>query len=173
MPGDVQQLAGADIKLGAEYVLGPVAVTPAVASVWSNIIEAEGLGLAYEHVVPGGTAFPGLGGSPQMRVPLVFSPALAFTAVTPNTGLTTGGTTVTITGTGFSYDTAVTFGGSAATSVVVSGSTSVTCVTPAHAAGAVNIVVTKPSIPESVTAVGAFTYTAASASTFPALFIAP
>ncbi len=61
-------------------------------------------------------------------------------------GTADGGTAVTITGTGFD-DTGgasegVTFGGTAATSVVFVNSTTITCVTPAHAAGLVDVVVT-------------------------------
>ena len=48
-------------------------------------------------------------------------------------GPASGGTAVTITGTGFYGATGVTFGGSAATSVAVVSDTSITCVTPAHA----------------------------------------
>lgn len=53
-----------------------------------------------------------------------------------------GGDTVTITGTAFgSWVTGVTLGGVAATNVLVTSSTTITCTAPAHAAGAVDIVV--------------------------------
>ncbi len=64
------------------------------------------------------------------------------TSVSPNAGDTAGGTAVTITGTGFASVSGVTFGGVAATSVVTASATSVTCTTPAHAAGPVTVVVT-------------------------------
>ncbi|HYK02088.1 MAG TPA: carboxypeptidase regulatory-like domain-containing protein [Thermoanaerobaculia bacterium] len=69
-------------------------------------------------------------------------PAVTVTSVTPNSGSSLGGTPVTIAGTGFLSGAAVTFGGSSATSVVVVNATQLTAVTPAHAAGAVNVVVT-------------------------------
>jgi hypothetical protein len=51
---------------------------------------------------------------------------------------------VTITGTNFATGATVTFGGTAATNVVVVSSTSITATTPAHAAGAVTVTVTNP-----------------------------
>ena len=66
-----------------------------------------------------------------------------ISGVTPDHGSMDGGTSVTITGTGFtsSLDTTITFGGVQATSVVVVGSTSMTCITPAHDPGNVDVVV--------------------------------
>ncbi len=63
-------------------------------------------------------------------------------AVSPSSGTTAGGTTVTVTGSGFAAGAGVSFGGTAATGVVVSSATSITATTPAHAAGAVDVVVT-------------------------------
>ncbi len=61
-------------------------------------------------------------------------------------GSAEGGTEVTITGTNFSAaggsSEGVTFGGVAATDVVFVSATEITCTTPAHAAGAVDVVVT-------------------------------
>jgi hypothetical protein len=71
-------------------------------------------------------------------------PPPTVTALAPASGRTAGGTAVTITGTGFVNGATVTIGGSAATSVVVASATSITAVTPAHAAGAVDVVVAVP-----------------------------
>lgn len=71
-------------------------------------------------------------------------PAPTVTAVSPASGPTTGGRSVTITGTGFQSGASVTFGGTAATSVVVVNSTRITAVTPAKAAGKVAVAVTNP-----------------------------
>lgn len=65
-----------------------------------------------------------------------------MTSVTPNTGPVTGGTSVTITGTGLSGATSVTFGGVAATVATVVNANTITATTPAHSAGAVDVVVT-------------------------------
>jgi uncharacterized protein YmfQ (DUF2313 family) len=68
-------------------------------------------------------------------------------------------TAVTITGTGFVSGATVAFDGIPATSVVFVSATSITCVTPAHAAGAVNVVVRNPDL-QTGTAINAFTYSA-------------
>ena len=60
------------------------------------------------------------------------TPAPTLTSISPATGSTAGGTSVTISGTGFTGATAVTFGGGAATFTVKSA-TQITAITPAHA----------------------------------------
>src|SRR6202008_444350 len=66
------------------------------------------------------------------------------------------GTAVTITGTNFASGATVTFGGTAATNVVVVSGTQITATTPAHAAGAVTVTVTVNSQSGSLT--NGFTY---------------
>jgi hypothetical protein len=63
------------------------------------------------------------------------------TALDPGHGPAAGGTTVTVTGTGFTNASTVTIGGKTVTPTVVSG-TSLTFTTPEHAAGAVTVMVT-------------------------------
>ncbi len=70
------------------------------------------------------------------------NPAPTVSGVSPASGTTAGGTPVTITGTGFLAGATVAFGTTAATSVTVVSSTTITATPPAHAAGAVNVVVT-------------------------------
>jgi hypothetical protein len=65
---------------------------------------------------------------------------------------------VTINGTGFQNGATVTFGGAAATNIVVVNSTKITAKTPAHAAGAVNVTVTNPDT-TSATLTNGYTYT--------------
>ena len=72
------------------------------------------------------------------------TPAPTVASVDPTSGTTVGGTTVTITGTNLTGATAVTFGGVPATSFTVVNATTITAVTPAHAAGAFDVVVTTP-----------------------------
>jgi hypothetical protein len=69
-------------------------------------------------------------------------PVVTVTSVVPNFGTVTGGTNVTINGTNFVAGATVTFGGTAATNVVVVSAIKITAKTPAHAAGAVNVTVT-------------------------------
>jgi hypothetical protein len=86
------------------------------------------------------------------------------TLVTANSGTSLGGTSVTITGTGFKAGATATFGGVAATSVTVVTDTSITAVTPAHAAGAVSVVVTNVDAQSGTLAAG-YTYVAAAPPT--------
>jgi len=78
-------------------------------------------------------------------------PAATVTSVTPAVSTTDGGTAVSITGENFDSSATVTIGGSAATSVVVVSPTTITCITPAHAAGAVDLVVTGASGSDTLT----------------------
>jgi hypothetical protein len=73
------------------------------------------------------------------------TPAPTVTAISPASGTTTGGTSVTITGTNFTGATAVTIGGTAATGITVVNAATITATTPAHAAGAADVVVTTPA----------------------------
>lgn len=75
--------------------------------------------------------------------------AASIDSVTPANGPAAGGTAVTIKGKGLDGVTAVTFGGTAATSVVVVDPRTVTCVTPAKAAGAYAVAVTDDGGPAS------------------------
>ncbi len=84
-------------------------------------------------------------------------PALSITGLSPVSGPTTGGTLVTITGTSFGAGATVTFAGSLATTVTVVSAGTITCFTPAGAAGSATVVVTNPG-PVSATALNAFTY---------------
>lgn len=68
----------------------------------------------------------------------------AVTGIVPSTGSTAGGTSVTISGTNFVPGATVDIGGSPATSVVFVDPNTLTAVTPAHAVGAVDVVVTNP-----------------------------
>jgi hypothetical protein len=70
------------------------------------------------------------------------SPAPTVSAISPTTGKTGGGETVTISGENFADGLAVLFGEAAAVAVTFISSTTITAVTPAHAAGSVDIVVT-------------------------------
>jgi hypothetical protein len=82
------------------------------------------------------------------------------TSVTPNSGSASGGTSVTISGTGFLAGASVSIGGTAATNVNVTNGTSLTAVTPAHATGTVNVVVINTDGQSGLLA-GGFTFVAA------------
>lgn len=115
-------------------------------------IELEGA------VLPSSTVGPTFGKFGTLKFTnVVVDTAPDLTAISPSTGAAAGGTAVTLTGTGFIGTTGVTFGGTAATSVVVVSDTSITCVTPAHATGAVGVVVTDSLGSDTLAA--SFTYT--------------
>jgi hypothetical protein len=80
-------------------------------------------------------------GGCQQRLAKAAQPP-TVTRVSPKTGPSAGGTSVTITGTNFSAPATVTFGATAGTEVTVDSSTSITVVSPAGTKGAVNVVVT-------------------------------
>ncbi|MGK8524416.1 IPT/TIG domain-containing protein [Nocardia asteroides] len=75
--------------------------------------------------------------------PLTYTyvPAPALTSIQPNSGPETGGNTITLTGTGFTDTTAVTFDGTPAASFVVDSDTQITAVAPTGT-GTVDVTVT-------------------------------
>ena len=84
-----------------------------------------------------------------------YLPPPAISGLVPPVGPAAGGTTVVITGTGFTGATAVQFGGVNATSFTVNSATQITAVSPAGA-GAVTVSVTTPN--GTGTSAGTFGY---------------
>lgn len=89
-------------------------------------------------------------------------PLPAISALSPATGVNTGGAVVTITGTNFTGATAVTLGSLAATSFVVDSDTQIRAVVPASAiVGSVNVrVTTAAGMSEDAGTADDFTYAA-------------
>ena len=81
-------------------------------------------------------------------------------SVAPGQGTIVGGTPITISGAYFAGATSVTIGGAPATNLVVVSPTTITAVTPAHAAGSVSITITTPS--RTSTFPNAFSYASSS-----------
>jgi len=81
-----------------------------------------------------------------------------LTGISPTNGSTAGGLAVTLTGFNLTGATRVTFGGTLATSLSVTSSTSATVTTPARAAGTVDVTITSPD--GSATLNNAFTFVA-------------
>ena len=81
-------------------------------------------------------------------------------SVAPGQGTIVGGTPITISGAYFTGATSVTIGGALATNMIVVSSTTITAVTPAHAAGSVSITITTPS--RTSTLKNAFSYASSS-----------
>jgi IPT/TIG domain len=80
----------------------------------------------------------------QAAIDALFADATVDT-VSPATGPAAGGTDITITGTNLGGVLGVTVGGVAATMVKSVSETTITCRTPAHATGAVSVVVADDS----------------------------
>ena len=128
---------------------------------WNTSSLAPGTYYIYTTIVRGGSVIS----QTYARWPIVKDaiPAPSVSGVSPGTGPIVGGTSVTITGIDFQTGATVTFGGVAATGVTVGGATSITATTPAHAAGAVDVVVTNPDAQSGTLTVG-FTYLSGSAT---------
>jgi hypothetical protein len=86
------------------------------------------------------------------------APVPAVSSISPTSGPTTGGTSVTIKGTGFNGATQVLFGTVPATSFSVSSSTKITAVAPAQGAGWHNVFVTTPGGTSAAVTADQFTY---------------
>ncbi|WP_201295394.1 MULTISPECIES: IPT/TIG domain-containing protein [Nocardia] len=83
-------------------------------------------------------------GGTSNSVPYTYAGVPSVSGVSPNQGPTTGGTTVTLTGTNLTGATAVTFGATAAVSFTVNSATQVTAVAP-PGSGTVQVTVTTPA----------------------------
>src|SRR5712691_1575488 len=149
-------LAGATVSLGGTPVTGVTVVnstsitatTPAHAAGLVNVIVTNS-------DTQSGTLTQGF------TYTTVSNPPPTLTGISPASGTAAGGTAVTITGTGFLAGATVSLGGTQATGVTVVNSTSITATTPAHAAGAVDVVVSN-SDTQSGTLTQGFTYTTVS-----------
>jgi hypothetical protein len=80
------------------------------------------------------------------------------TKLAPKAGLAAGGTSVTITGTGFTGASAVSFGSTAAASFKVNSSTSITAVSPAGTSGSIDVTVTVPGGTSATSSADLFKY---------------
>ena len=101
------------------------------------------------------------------------SPAAKFTflaapsvySLSPSIGSSSGGTSVTITGSDLAGTTGVSFGGTAAASFSVTSATQVQAASPAHAAGTVHVTVTTPGGSNPNTTSDQFTFVSSPAVT--------
>ena len=85
----------------------------------------------------------------------------SITKVSPASGTTGGGTKVTVTGSGLTGASSVSFGSAPATTYSVNaGGTKITAVTPAGSPGSVDIVVVTPGGTTAITPADQFTYVA-------------
>ncbi len=83
---------------------------------------------------------------------------LAVNAITPDFGSTLGGTEVSLTGTGFTTVSTVSFGDVPATSFTINSDTSITAIAPPHAAGLVDITVANAIETSAISLADKYTY---------------
>jgi hypothetical protein len=142
---------GSNIAAGSGYTLlgSPASVAPIGQVQYRLGVPAGSIPTAFAATEPYwaglALAFPGV-------------PNPTITSVSPTSGPSGGGQICTITGTNFNSDATVSFGGNAATDVVVVSSTEITCVTPVGFPGTVSVVVTEAA--GTTTLVNGYTYTA-------------
>lgn len=165
---------------GAEYA--PWTNNPNTSTAWTKaqLLVAEfGVSVtALSGTTTGGFHFiPGYAGNPVTNKRTTTNRGTNFCLnvvfvgiddINASSGAVGGGETVELIGSGFLLNVtapAITFGGNAATSVVVNSTTSITCVTPAHSAGVVDVVITNPAFDEFSRA-DAATYTMSGGYTY-------
>jgi hypothetical protein len=133
--------------------------TPATSVTVTSPTQMKATSPAAAGAGPVSVSVTNLGGTGTEPTAFTYVAAPAVTSVTPSSGPTSGGTTVTITGTDFSAATAaVKFGSTAAASFTVTSPTTIKAVTKPHAAGTVGVSVTTASGAAGKTTV--FTFTA-------------
>jgi hypothetical protein len=99
-----------------------------------------------------------------------YTGSATVTGVSPNSGTTAGGTTVFITGSGYCNSvSAVTFGGTPAQSINVLADTLIQAVTPAHAAGTVDVRVTNGAGTSAINPGDQYTFVTPTPSVYTAL----
>ncbi|MGC7402303.1 IPT/TIG domain-containing protein [Pandoraea pneumonica] len=145
---------------GANFVVGSTTVTfGGVAATGVTVSSATSL----TATTPAGTAgavdvvVTTPGGSRPLANGFTYYAVPAVSAISPTTGPTAGGTSVVITGTGFSNVTAVSFGGTAATGFTVNSTTQITATSPAGT-GAVDVRVTTLGGTSATVSADQFTY---------------
>lgn len=130
---------------------GILSGTPTAAGPYSFTVTATDSSLGPDSSYTGSNSYSGT---------VAPSTTSVIYGVTPSSGPSSGGTSVIITGTGFSGATSVTFGATAAASFTVNSATQITATSPAGS-GTVDIRVTTAGGTSATSAADQFTYLAA------------
>ena len=160
----------AQFAIGAGVALGTVISDYQTEFVSSTTVQAP-IGPAVLDAYPSSsTAATGIGQTPAYSAPparwsitVVTAGTPAVTGVSPNSGPTAGGTSVTVSGSNFTGvigASGVKFGSANAASYVVNNSGSITAVSPPGAAGAVDVTVTNSHGTSTTGPADQFTYIA-------------
>ena len=166
--GTTVTITGANFAAGATVTFGSTPATSVVVANSTQITATAPAGTAGSVTVT--VTVNGQSGSLLNAFTYTLPPTV--TSVSPNTGPTSGGTAITISGTNFATGATVTLGSLPATNVVVVSSTQITASTPAQGASTVNITVTNLG-PQSATLTNAFTYAVSTPSMPTGLAAAP
>jgi fibronectin type 3 domain-containing protein len=165
--GTAVTITGTNFATGATVTFGATAATNVVVASNTSITATTPAGSAGSvtvKVTVGSQSGSLTNGFTYAAIPGV-------TSVSPNSGPAAGGTAVTITGSNFAAGATVTFGGAAATNVVVVSGTSITATAPAGSAGAVTVAVTvsgqSGNLASGFTYIGVPTVTGVSPNTGP------
>ncbi len=164
--GTVVTITGTNFAAGATVTLGGIAATNVTAVNGTTITATTPAGSAGTVPVTV-TNSNGLSGSLSGAFTYAGPPTVS--SISPNSGTTLGGTAVMITGTNFAGGATVTFGGTAATNVVVVNGTTITATTPVGSAGAVTVTVTNPG-PQNGSLANGYTYVTTAGLTAPGNF---
>ena len=152
--GAAVSITGTDLLGGTVVDFGSTPATSVVVVSATEITATSPAGTGTVNITvtgPGGTS------STSTADQFTYGVGPVVTGIGPTAGPTAGGSSVTITGTGFSGATAVDFGTTAATNVVVVSATEVTATSPAGT-GTVNVTVTGPSGVSPTSTADQFTY---------------
>jgi hypothetical protein len=172
VPGTITSLSptnaivGETITVAGDFDLGAYR-TVTFAGAVSATASPDGLGNITVHVPAGAQSGPINLPSPDGHLPeltssqsLTVLPPPSVTSITPSSGPVSGGTTVTISGTGFTTATQVSLGGQPIPFTIVDAQT-ITFVTPPHEAagtGSFDVTVTNPNGTSTTTPSDVFTY---------------
>ena len=154
--GTVITLTGTNFASGASVLVNGAAATSVTFLSATQVRATTPAGAAGARTVQ--ITLPS-GQSASLSSAFTYVPAPTITSVSPTSGPTAGGTTITVTGTGFVSGATVRVGGVSATGVTFLSATQVRAVTPAGTAGARAVQVTNPDGQAASLATG-FTYTA-------------
>jgi hypothetical protein len=157
-PSDGPQAGGTTVTINGVNLFTTTAVTFGGVAATSFTVVSNSQITA---VTPAGTGSVAVAvtttGGVADNLSFTYDTTPTISGLTPTSGSTNGGDTVTITGTNLANTEAVTFGGTPASFGVIDDGT-IAAVTPPGAAGAVDVVVTTPG--GSATDPAAFTYVA-------------